>query len=267
MKSLLCLLLTALAVAPAVRGGTVELTADERLDFPVTLMFEDAPIARVLQGLFGAAGVGMEMDPCVTGQVSITMENVTARQAIESIARMADLTVTQTAPGHTVTIRCAGAPPPDVLRSDGGKVELSFTIDRLADDGRKETVARPRLVVRTGEPATIGMQHNIRLFPDGMTQKEGIEIDAQGRESRLPSFSIEAVVFPASGDRLQRVHGVFEVSSFGEDGALQAARHDFRTQLSEAGREVEATRLDFSGTTYILSVSARAATGSSGPKP
>ena len=266
MKVLLCLLLIGLAVVPAVRGGTVELTADDRLDIPVTLLFNDAPIARVLQALLEGTGVGMEMDPCVTGRVSITMENVTLRQAIESVARMADLTVTQPAPGHTVTIRCAGAPPPDVLRTGGGKVELSFTIDKLAAEGRKETVDRPRLVVRTGEPATIGLQRKIRLYPDGMTQRAGIEIDAQGRESRLPSFSIEVVVLPASGDRLQRVHGVFEVSSFGEDRALRAARRDFRVQLSEAGREIELTRLDFSDTTYVLSVSAREAAGSTAPK-
>jgi len=266
MKSSLCLLLAGLAVVPAAWGGTVELTLDERLDVPVTLSFKDTPIELVLQALLGGAGVGMEMDPCVTGRVSITMENVTARQAIESVARMADLTVTQTAPGHTVTIRCAGAPPPDAPRADGGNVELRFAIDRLTADGREETVGRPRLVVRSGEPATIGMQRKIRLYPDGITQREGIEIDAQGRESRLPSFSIEAVVLPASGDRLQRVHGVFEVSSFGEDGGLLAARRAFRTQLSEAGREVEATRLDFSGTTYVLRVSAQAATGSNAPK-
>lgn len=220
---------------------------------PVSLNFVDQPVARVLFALFAAGGVRGDVDPCVTGRVSVTLQNVTLGMALDAVARMADLDVRRVEGPATFRVSCrdvaarrartraalAGAP----------SVTMTFRIDRVEADGRSETRAEPRLVVPVGEVAELSETSEV---PDYALADDG-EILIR---SRRPSWSLRvAVAAPRTGGTPE-LRGILEISSESSrdpEPAVVTATQPFRGVLADDA-EVRLASVELGGATWILTL-------------
>lgn len=82
MKRIVCLLM--------LMGVLTPLKANER---PVSLAFDDAPVGQVLQALADWQNLNLMVAPEVQGTLSLRLTNVPWQQALQLVARMAQLSV------------------------------------------------------------------------------------------------------------------------------------------------------------------------------
>ena len=219
---------------------------------PVTLRFEDQPVARVLEGLFAAGGVRGRIDPCVTGRVSIALENVTLGAALDAVARLADLEVKsgQGPAAFVVTCRDAEARSRALVRQrTGDAVRLRFRIESIDPDGRRDVRSEPALIVPLGETAEIAESSDV---PDYALTADGEVLTTNTR----PSVRLVLAVVAERGGFAREARGLFEIATKeprDPEGPVMTATLPFRAPLTAAG-EVPLGALDLNGTRWILTL-------------
>jgi len=95
------LVAAALAGAPATEAASatapIEAAGQDRLDVPITLKLKDASVVDLLEKFADLLGVTPILDPGVGGRVSVEIENVPARKALEMVGQAAKVDVTVSA--------------------------------------------------------------------------------------------------------------------------------------------------------------------------
>jgi type II secretory pathway component HofQ len=244
MRRLSGLILLLTLVGPPSAGAATD-DGPKALDVPVTLRFEDQDLVRVLEALVAATGLRVDIDPCVGGKVSITTERVSARAALDLLARMGNLDVRIGDAGEPVRISCRpreGTP----LAAPAGSAEVTFTLQRVTPSGDLETVAEPRLASPFGMQATIEQSERLPVF----------DLNAGGhvyRRTVRPTLSIRAV-FTEEGSGGLRVAAVIETSRVDprDREAVQSVVKAGEVVLPARDTDGELTRFRLGGEEYVV---------------
>lgn len=254
---LLLLLTTAASAAPA--PGGLDLPDTEMLDRPVSLSFEKERCSHVLRVLFEAAGLPVEIEPCVTGEVSIEMRNVSLEDALRALARMAEFTVSWDEPSGPFRVSCSGSGPEEPARvpvyrdPSASTITLRFLLEAEDRRGARRVLTRPTLAISLGQPAEMAI--GISPVPVFDLDEEGVPYTRRS----LPSIGLKAYVAAAPQPYPQELRGILEIATHDEQGqgTTRTASRAFVVELPPDDTPVEATRLKLSGKTYILIVEGR----------
>lgn len=223
-------LIVLLGTAPVYSGSGA---LPERISrIPVTVRFDDQPVARVLEGLFAAGQVRADVDPCVAGRVSIALENASLGSVLEELARVADLEI-QALDAERIRVACRDAraperPPRSPVR--GRPLDLRFRLVRTPLD-RPEERLYPRLVALLGEVAEVAGADEI----PGWTITEDGEVAPKNR----PAWRLRAIVVPAKHGLGREVRGLFEVAigdPRGAEGTTVSTVMPFSASLADFER-------------------------------
>jgi hypothetical protein len=218
---------------------------------PVSLHFDDAPTAKVLQTLFEATGVRGDIDPCVTGRISISLEYVPLGTALDAIARMADLNVSRAGGPAAFRITCKqpsgrhARGVPDVRT--GEPVDLHFRIEAVDFAGRREVRAEPHLVSTVGEIAEITETGNL---PEYTLTDDGELIVKTSR----PSWTVRAVVVPGRDGGPRELRGILEIASEASrspESGVVSVTQPFHAALTGES-ETKLASWELFGTTWVL---------------
>lgn len=248
---LIALVPLVVAATPFVARAAAEVRPADPSEIPVMLSFEDRPVAQVLMGLFAVAGVRGDIDPCVTGRISITLKNATLGSALDAVARLADLDIRRGAPPRDFHVTCrdteAARSRAESLARSGEPASLRFRIETVDAAGRMETIGEPRLIVPVGELAEIA-QHV--YLPDYALAADGELIVNATR----PSWSLRVIVVPARDAAALEIRGILQVSfqlSENRDGGVVTLTRPFRSPLTPE-REVRLVSTELGATTLSL---------------
>lgn len=245
------LALLLIALSPPVALEAAEPRAADPRQIPVVLAFEDRPVAQVLMGLFAAAGIRGDIDPCVSGRISITLKNATLGSALDAVARLADLEVRPGESPRDFRVSCRDsearrARTRAMLRT-GEAASLRFRIETIDPDGRSETVAEPRLIVPVGELAELAESAEL---PDYALADDGELIVTTTR----PTWSLRMMVVPARGTPTLELRGILEVSSKSSrepEAGVATMTQPFRGALT-GERETPLASAQLGATTWVL---------------
>jgi hypothetical protein len=258
MRSVVLALLFLVFLSPVcAEPGALDLPESESFRNLMSFSFQDAPVSHVLTTLFRTVRLPFEIDPCVTGEVSMEMQNVTVEEALRALARMADFTVSWSEADGRLQVSCGGTldPVPAGIYRDPGSPTISLRFLLVRDDrhGGRQEIARPTLGVPLGMPAEISIASGpapvFDLDEDGMPYTR----------SSLPSVRLKACVVPALQPYPQVLSGILEIATHNEqsESTTRTASRTFVVELPPDDSAVEVTRLRLSGKRYILTVEGR----------
>ena len=221
----------------------VELRTNAVWDKPISLDLKEAGIRQVLELAFQIAEQPVVIDACVEGGVSLKFENVSLRDALESIARMGDLRIRPMREGYRVD--CGVDPVLEAPPAEGHLLE--FTLTNLVD---ASVITRPSLLVHYDSLAEIqvGTVPTEDLDPAG----EFFPGDAQ------PSLRLKAYLIEDEEDaRAGRLRGILEMAAHDTEQShtMRMAAHSFEVDLPVGSVDVHVVELSLGGNTFELTVS------------
>jgi len=221
----------------------VELRANALWDKPISLDLKDAKIRQVLDLAFQIAHQPVVVDACVTGSVSLKFENVSLRDALESIARMGDLRIRPMREGYRVDcgVDQESATPP----AEGHLLE--FTLTDLAD---ASVITRPSLLVHYDSLAEI----QVGTIPTEDLDPAGEFFPGEVQ----PNFRLKAYLAADKNDaRAGRLRGIFEmtVRDTRQSQTVRMEAHAFELYLPMGSVDVRVAELSLGEDDFELTVS------------
>ncbi len=232
------------STASSAFSDDVELRESQTEDWDkmIALDLKQAEIRKVLELVFQIAGQPVTVDGCVEGAVSLKFENVSARDALESIVRMGDLRVRPMREGYSVD--CGVDEPLDGPPVEGHLLEFTLTdIDRVV-------ITRPSLLVHYDSLAEIrvGSVQTEDLDPAG----DFFPGDAQ------PTIRLKAYLREDKTDsQAGQLRGIFEVAVRDDRQAktMRMAAHSFELELPVGSIDVRVVALSLGEEEFELTVS------------
>lgn len=251
-RPLLLTIVLLLAVSPAL-AATAGGRPSEPGMAPVSLRFTDMPTAKVLEALFAATGARADIDTCVTGRITIALDDVPLGTALDAIARLADLNISRGTAPATFRITCrdgAGARGRGQPAARSGEtVELRFRIETVDARGRREVVAEPRLITPVGESAYLAPTGNVLDY----TLTDDGELIAKPTR---PEWAVRVIVAPGRSGSPREVRGILEIATEApraSETATVSLTQPFHATITGED-EVRLVATELSGTAWVLTL-------------